>query len=136
MGEWDAGDVPHGKLTHRWVLDNTSVQFTFLLTISAVRWPLIEPGAMFHQYRHLIELSRRPNITIQILDSESRPIRDGPLNTFTVFDNRLVAGRGEDAGVHSGPDRSPAVCEKSAQSHVMCASRRLDALLRQRKGLQ
>jgi transcriptional regulator with XRE-family HTH domain len=91
MGNWDAAEVSVSKLSRQRVLDNAEVQFTFLLTVAAATWPLIDPEQMARQHRHLIELSQHPNVTIRIIDSESRLVRDGPLNTFTVFDDRLVA---------------------------------------------
>lgn len=77
------------KLERQAVLYDTSKRFCFVLTESAVRWPLCQPAVMAMQLDRLTSLSYLPNIQIGIIPVLASPPR-GPLNTFTVYDERLV----------------------------------------------
>lgn len=77
------------KLERQAVLHDESKSFTFLLTEAAIRWTLCPPPLMALQVDRLVSLSHLPNIRVGVI-----PIgiysNQGPLNTFTVYDNRLV----------------------------------------------
>lgn len=77
------------KLERQAVLYDTSKQFTFLLTEQAIRWAIVPPSAMAVQIDRLTSLSRLPNIRIGIVPDGTN-IPRGPLNTFTVYDDRLA----------------------------------------------
>jgi transcriptional regulator with XRE-family HTH domain len=77
------------KLERQAVLHDVSKSFSFVLTESAVRWPICPPSIMAIQLDHLVSLSYLPNIQLGIIPAHATPLR-GPLNTFTVYDERLV----------------------------------------------
>ncbi|WP_409470725.1 helix-turn-helix domain-containing protein [Streptomyces sp. HC307] len=77
------------KLERQAVLYDTSKSFTFLLTEQAARWAIIPPSAMAVQIDRLVSLSRLPNVRLGVIPSGTLIAR-GPMNTFTVYDNRLA----------------------------------------------
>lgn len=77
------------KIERQAVLHDTSKTFSFVLTESAVRWPICAPAIMAAQLDHLVSLSTLPNVRLGIIPVLATPLR-GPLNTFTVYDDRLV----------------------------------------------
>ncbi|MFI6626179.1 helix-turn-helix domain-containing protein [Streptomyces sp. NPDC050528] len=77
------------KLERQAVLYDASKAFTFLLTEQAVRWAIAPPSAMAVQIDRLVSLSHLPNIRIGILPVGTEMAR-GPMNTFTIYDNRLA----------------------------------------------
>ncbi len=77
------------KLERQAVLYDTTKRFSFVLTESAVRWPICPPAVMATQLDHLTSLSYLPNVSLGIIPVAATPLR-GPLNTFTVYDERLV----------------------------------------------
>jgi Domain of unknown function (DUF5753) len=60
-----------------------------VLTEAAVRWQLCEPQVMAVQMGRLISLSELPSVRIGIIPLD-RYVPDGPLNTFTVYDDRIA----------------------------------------------
>ncbi|MER7988568.1 helix-turn-helix transcriptional regulator [Streptomyces noursei] len=77
------------KLERQTVLYDPSKTFTFLLTEQAVRWPLLPPLAMAMQLDRLASVSRIPGVRLGVIPLAGH-IREMPLNTFTVYDRRLV----------------------------------------------
>lgn len=77
------------KLERQAVLYDPAKSFWFVLTESAARWPLCPSVVMAIQLDHLASLSYLPNIRIGVIPVPASPPR-GPLNTFTVYDDRLV----------------------------------------------
>jgi transcriptional regulator with XRE-family HTH domain len=77
------------KLERQAVLYDTAKNFSFVLTESAVRLPLLSPAVMALQLDRLVSLSHLSNIQLGIIPVTERP-PIGPLNTFTVYDERLV----------------------------------------------
>lgn len=77
------------KLERQAVLYDTTKTFTFLLTEQAVRWPVLHRAAMALQVDRLVSLSLLPNVCIGLLPLGS-VISRGPMNTFTVYDQRLT----------------------------------------------
>jgi hypothetical protein len=71
------------------VLYDTKKAFTFLLTEQAVRWAVIPPSPMAVQIDHLASLSHLPNIRMGLIPMGTT-ISRGPMNTFTVYDERLA----------------------------------------------
>ncbi|MEU7367026.1 helix-turn-helix transcriptional regulator [Streptomyces hygroscopicus] len=77
------------KLERQAVLYDTTKRFTFLLTEQAVRWPVVPRAAMAIQIDRLVSLSHLPNVHIGTIPLDAAASR-GPMNTFTVYDQRLV----------------------------------------------
>ncbi|MFJ5301472.1 helix-turn-helix domain-containing protein [Streptomyces sp. NPDC088350] len=77
------------KLERQAVLYDTSKRFTFILTEQAVRWPFLPPAAMAMQVDRLASISLLPNIRLGVIPLEGH-VPVGPLNTFTVYDTRIV----------------------------------------------
>jgi transcriptional regulator with XRE-family HTH domain len=77
------------KLERQAVLYDTAKNFSFVLTESAVRLPLVSPAVMALQLDRLVSLSYLSNIQLGIIPVTATPPH-GPLNTFTVYDERLV----------------------------------------------
>ncbi|MEV3875424.1 helix-turn-helix transcriptional regulator [Streptomyces sp. NPDC049906] len=68
--------------------DNTK-HFTFLLTEQAVRWAVVPPAAMAVQMDRLASISHLPNVRIGVIPTGT-VVGRGPMNTFTVYDQRLA----------------------------------------------
>jgi transcriptional regulator with XRE-family HTH domain len=77
------------KLERQAVLYDTAKNFSFVLTESAVRLPLVHPAVMALQLDRLVSLSHLSNIRLGIIPVTEVPPR-GPLNTFTIYDERMV----------------------------------------------
>ncbi|ARQ70129.1 helix-turn-helix domain-containing protein [Streptomyces marincola] len=77
------------KLERQAVLHDSTKRFTFLLTEQAVRWAIAPPPVMAAHIDRLVSLSRLPNVRIGVL-STGATVSRGPMNTFTVYDRRLV----------------------------------------------
>lgn len=86
------GDHPQAiakRLDRQARLYDLSKRFSFVLTEAAVRWQLCEPRIMAVQMDRLSSLSELPNVRIGVIPLD-RYVPDGPLNTFTVYDERLA----------------------------------------------
>jgi transcriptional regulator with XRE-family HTH domain len=86
------GDHPQAiarRLDRQAALYNPAKRFTFILTEAAVRWQLCEPQVMAVQMGRLASLSELPNISLGVIPLDSY-VPDGPLNTFTVYDDRIA----------------------------------------------
>jgi transcriptional regulator with XRE-family HTH domain len=86
------GDHPQAiakRLDRQAALYNPAKRFTFILTEAAVRWQLCEPQVMAVQMGRLASLSELPNIRLGVIPLDSY-VPDGPLNTFTVYDERIA----------------------------------------------
>ncbi|HEY3504050.1 MAG TPA: DUF5753 domain-containing protein [Actinocatenispora sp.] len=83
----DSDAIVKRKLARQRVLRDSTKKFTFLLTEQAVRWSLLPPAGMAGQVDRLIELSASIQIGVIPLGT---PNPDGPLNTFTIYDDRIV----------------------------------------------
>jgi transcriptional regulator with XRE-family HTH domain len=86
------GDHPHAiakRLDRQASLYNPGKRFTFVLTEAAVRWQLCEPTIMAVQMGRLRSLSELPSIRLGVIPLD-RHVPDGPLNTFTVYDERIA----------------------------------------------
>ncbi len=77
------------KLDRQSVLYDETKSFSFVLTQPAIRLPLGSPAVMALQLDRLASLSYLPNIQLGIIPVTASPPR-GPLNTFTVYDDRLA----------------------------------------------
>ncbi|MGW3728081.1 helix-turn-helix domain-containing protein [Streptomyces sp. NPDC000851] len=90
--EYSPGDVSKTvarKLSRQAVLYDSTKHFTFLLTEQAARWAVVPPPAMAVQIDHLASLSHLPNVRIGLIPIGTA-INRGPMNTFTVYDDRLA----------------------------------------------
>lgn len=86
------GDHPQAiaaRLDRQAALYDGSKRFTFILTEAALRWQLCPPSVMAVQMGRLISLSELPNIRLGVIPLD-RHVPDGPLNTFTIYDERLA----------------------------------------------
>lgn len=86
------GDHPQAiakRLDRQANLYNPAKRFTFVLTEAAVRWQLCEPQVMAVQMGRLASLSELPNIRLGIIPLD-KYVPDGPLNTFTIYDERIA----------------------------------------------
>ena len=86
------GDHPQAiakRLDRQATLYDGSKRFSFVLTEAAVRWQLCEPRVMAVQMGRLASLSELPNVRIGIIPLDTF-VPDGPLNTFTVYDERIA----------------------------------------------
>jgi transcriptional regulator with XRE-family HTH domain len=77
------------KLERQAVLYEATKSFTFLLTEQAVTWAIVPASAMAIQIDRLASLSYLPNLRIGVLPMGTVMPR-GPMNTFTVYDDRLA----------------------------------------------
>ena len=77
------------RLERQQILFDEKHRFRFLLTEAAVRWPLCTPPQMAAQVDRISDLSRLPNVSVGVLPLVKR-VPETPLNTFTVYDTRLV----------------------------------------------
>ncbi|GAA3056348.1 helix-turn-helix transcriptional regulator [Streptomyces roseofulvus] len=77
------------KLERQQVLYDRSKRFTFILTEMAVRWPLVGPDALAVQVDHIASLTHLPNVRLGIIPL-SVPTGPAPLNTFTIYDDRIA----------------------------------------------
>jgi transcriptional regulator with XRE-family HTH domain len=86
----DQGRAIARRLERQAILYDLGKQFTFILTEQAVRWPLCEPAVMAIQIGRILALTGLPNITVGVIPYGRVRLAEGPLNTFTVYDDRLV----------------------------------------------
>ncbi|TDU04752.1 helix-turn-helix protein [Streptomyces sp. 846.5] len=77
------------KLERQAVLYDSSKSFTFILTEQAVKWTVVQSHAMAVQIDRLASLSHVPNIRLGVIPYGTLVPR-GPMNTFTVYDDRLA----------------------------------------------
>lgn len=77
------------KLERQTVLYDATKRFKFLLTEQAVRWPIVPRAAMSVQIDRLTSLSYLPNVRLGVIPLGVAVSR-GPMNTFTLYDQRLV----------------------------------------------
>ncbi|WP_156726915.1 helix-turn-helix domain-containing protein [Streptomyces apocyni] len=77
------------KLERQSVLYDDAKRFTFLLTEQAVRWAVVPSAAMAVQIDRLVSLSHLPNVHIGVIPLGAT-VERGPMNTFTVYDQRLA----------------------------------------------
>ncbi|MEV7088609.1 helix-turn-helix transcriptional regulator [Streptomyces sp. NPDC093085] len=77
------------KLERQAVLYDSAKRFTFLLTEQAVRWAVVPSAAMTVQIDRLVSISRLPHVRMGVIPLGTLVGR-GPMNTFTVYDQRLA----------------------------------------------
>ncbi|MFF7816008.1 helix-turn-helix domain-containing protein [Streptomyces sp. NPDC007945] len=77
------------KLERQEVLYDRRKKFTFIVTEQAARSPFVSPDAMALQLDRLASLTHLPNVRLGVLPIETR-LPGCPLNTFTVYDERLA----------------------------------------------
>ncbi|MFG2003483.1 helix-turn-helix domain-containing protein [Spirillospora sp. NPDC048911] len=77
------------KLERQTVLYDESKSFNFIIVESAIRWAILPPTLMALQIDRLASLSHLPNVQIGVIPLGVHSPR-GPMNTFTVYDNRLA----------------------------------------------
>ncbi|WP_409471363.1 helix-turn-helix domain-containing protein [Streptomyces sp. HC307] len=77
------------KLERQEVLYDRSKRFTFILTEQAARSPFLPPDAMAVQLDRLASLTHLPNVHLGVIPL-GIPLPGCPLNTFTIYDDRLA----------------------------------------------
>jgi transcriptional regulator with XRE-family HTH domain len=85
----DVDRAVQARLDRQEVLIDETRQFHFLLAEQALRLRLASTPVMIEQLQHMAELAERPNIELTILPT-SVQLGDAPLNSFVVYDDRLV----------------------------------------------
>ncbi|MDL4771639.1 helix-turn-helix domain-containing protein [Actinomadura xylanilytica] len=78
------------RIERQAVLYDTSKHFTFILTEQALRWPLCDPVVMAMQVGRIATLAMLPNIVVGVIPLGPRQLSEGPLSTFTLYDESLV----------------------------------------------
>jgi transcriptional regulator with XRE-family HTH domain len=77
------------RLESQQVLDDPDRRFVFLLTEQAVRWRRADDGALVEQLEHMTRVAGRANVNLAVVPIDVT-VSVTPLNTFTVYDERLV----------------------------------------------
>ncbi|MFJ9520485.1 helix-turn-helix domain-containing protein [Kitasatospora sp. NPDC101801] len=77
------------KLDRQAILYDPKKSFTFILTEQAVRWPLLPPAAMAIQIDRLVSLSHLASVRIGVIPISGH-LPGCPLNTFTIYDERMA----------------------------------------------
>jgi transcriptional regulator with XRE-family HTH domain len=72
------------------ILHDPDKTFTFLLTEQALRWPLCSRSEMSLQLERIAALAELPNVNVGVLLLDMATIPEGPLSTFTVYDQNLA----------------------------------------------
>ncbi|WP_211212887.1 Scr1 family TA system antitoxin-like transcriptional regulator [Actinopolyspora mortivallis] len=85
----DVDRAVQARLESQEALNDETRQFHFLLTEQAVRLKRAADSVMVDQLRHMVEVSRRPNVDLAIIPG-SALVGASPLNIFVVHDERLV----------------------------------------------
>jgi transcriptional regulator with XRE-family HTH domain len=85
----DSSKAVAKKIERQAVLYDESKLFHFVLTEPAVRWMLCPPSLMAMQLDRLVSVTYLPNVRLGIIPLAESPAR-GPLNIFTIYDDRLV----------------------------------------------
>ncbi|GAA2793489.1 helix-turn-helix transcriptional regulator [Kitasatospora sp. CM 4170] len=85
----DRTAVVNRKIERQALLYDESKSFTFILTEQAVRWAMLPPLAMAMQIDRLASLSHHPSVRLGLLPIGT-PLTRGPMNTFTIYDDRLA----------------------------------------------
>jgi transcriptional regulator with XRE-family HTH domain len=77
------------KLARQGILRDGTRSFTFLLTEQAIRWAILPPDGMSEQLARLMEVSRFDAVRLGVIP-HGTVLPRGPMNTFTVYDDRLA----------------------------------------------
>lgn len=85
----DVDHVVQARLDRQEVLNDETKRFYFLLTEQSIRLKLASNSVMIEQLQRMIELVERPNIELTVLPIQVL-LDDLPLNSFVIYDDRLV----------------------------------------------
>jgi len=77
------------KLTRRDLLSGRGTRFRLVLTEDAVRFPMADARTMVMQVRHLRTVLDLPSVRLGVIPATT-VLQKSPLNTFVVYDRRLV----------------------------------------------
>lgn len=86
----DLSSVVPSRIRRQEALREGKCMFTFVLTESALRWPYVETATHADQMRHIAEIALLPRATIRVIPLAGKVIRQGPMCTFAIYDQRLV----------------------------------------------
>lgn len=86
----DVEKAVRARLERQRVLDDHSRTFSFVLTEQAVRWRCADRSVMAQQCDHMASMSKRGNIDIAVIPCSADLRASAPLNTFVLYDDRLV----------------------------------------------
>jgi transcriptional regulator with XRE-family HTH domain len=81
--------VVDAKLARQAVLDDTERRFVFLLTETAIRARIAPRYVMAEQCEHIARVAERPNVDVALIPFGVQ-FPAMPLNTFVLYDERLV----------------------------------------------
>jgi hypothetical protein len=71
-------------------LNDETRLFQFVLTEQALRWQYSDPDTMLALIANVGKVSQLPNVDLSIVPLAAREVRSAPLNTFTVYDERIA----------------------------------------------
>lgn len=108
------------KLERQAVLYDRSKSFRFVLTELSVRWAVLPAPAMMVQTDHLISVSRLPHVRLGVIPIGT-PAPDWPLNTFTLYDDRLATVETETGIMVLRDPRDVAHYHKLFDAYEKCA---------------
>nr|WP_221442536.1 helix-turn-helix transcriptional regulator [Nocardiopsis algeriensis] len=83
----DVSPVMSKKIRRQSVLGDHRRSFAFVLTEQAARWAIVPSEQMTAQIEHLIDVSGLPGVKLGVIPNGT-VIPRGPMNTFTVYDDR------------------------------------------------
>lgn len=85
----DVERAVEARIRRQATLDDPDRRFLFVLTEQAVRWRYASLPVMAEQCRHMADVAQRPNVDLAVVPRFGE-VAGGPLNTFVVYDDRLV----------------------------------------------
>jgi hypothetical protein len=85
----DVEKAVRARLARQASLADEDRGFIFLLTEQAVRWRYASPDIMAAQCLHMSDVAEKPNVELAVIP-QSTEVAGGALNTFVVYDERLV----------------------------------------------
>ena len=86
----DVDKAVAARLERQKTLGEPARRFIFVMTEQAVRLRRADRSIMAQQCAHMAEISERPNVEIAIIPLSS-PVPAAPMNSFLVFDDRMVS---------------------------------------------
>lgn len=86
---WDVDNAVSARLARQETLDDPARSFIFVLTEQALRWKYASREVVAAQCRRIAAVAENPNVELVIVP-QSAEVPGRPLNTFVIYDDRLV----------------------------------------------
>lgn len=116
MGELPAADqerAVEARRERQAVIADQGKRFDFVMTEGALRWRPGPPELMVEQIQHIVEVSRRPNVRVGVIDWRiEAPPGLFPGHEVHMYDDRLVIVGIETATAHIEDPRDIAVYQQ------------------------